>query len=259
MNLDEREQQWLLEEKYSGVKTDDYYTDLQRLTDGEPVDYLIGHREFLGCHIDLSHRPLIPRNETEFWVNHVINEHRQLPGHRISRNVRILDLCAGSGCIGVACLRHITDCHVDFAEINPEFIKQIQKNITLNLPEVGPPGVYPSDLFVSVPRDSQNKYDLILSNPPYIAPERKNTVQDSVHEHEDHKSLYSDNDGLDHIKRIIDVLPEYLSPTGFCCIEFDPWQVSLLDEYLSLQSHFTWEYLKDQFDKDRVIKLSLLN
>jgi len=243
MNLDDREKQWLLNEKHNGMDSTEYQEDLVLLDANCPVDYLIGYREFLGCHIDLSNRPLIPRNETEFWVKSVIDLPRTYP-------ISALDMCAGSGCIGIAALKHLPDTHVDFAELNPRFTEQIQHNLNINNIDPSRYSIYQSDLFTDVPH---TKYDLILANPPYIAPERENTVQESVHVHEDHNSLYSQDDGLEHVKRIIDVLPDYLSEQGTCYIEFDPWQVPLLDEYLAKQTLLNHTYMNDQFDKPRVL------
>ena len=245
MDLHDREKQWLLNEKYNGITSPEYQDDLVLLNTNCPVDYLIGYREFLGCHIDLSRQPLIPRNETEFWVKHTIDNH--------TGQTCVLDMCAGSGCIGIAILKHIPDSQVDFAEINPSFTEQIQHNLNVNKIDGSRYHVYHSDLFTELPR---KQYDLILSNPPYIAPERQNTVQESVHNHEDHASLYSQDDGLEHIKRIIEALPQYLSSAGTCYIEFDPHQVPLLDEYLAMQELFTHSYMNDQYNKPRVLVLN---
>jgi len=134
---------WLLHDKYNGIKTSEFFKDIERLKNGEPIDYIIGFTPFLGCHIDVSQRPLIPRPETEYWVEKAIEEmnrsapdvssmHRdtQLPHSKSS--LRCLDLFAGSGCIGIAILNHLPHIQVDFGEKYKKFISQIKKNIAQN-------------------------------------------------------------------------------------------------------------------------------
>ncbi len=89
---------WLLREKYQGVKTDAFFEDCARLKNGEPLAYIIGSIPFLNTTIFLDAHPLIPRPETEFWVEKAIAH------MNVRAPLRILDLCAGSGCIGVAVL-----------------------------------------------------------------------------------------------------------------------------------------------------------
>jgi len=124
-----QEEAWLLKEKYGGEKTalvfkesldeiknkyswgEDFFTDLERLKAGEPLAYIIGHTPFLNCQINLNSHPLIPRVETEYWVEKAIESIRR---ENIS-NVRVLDLCAGSGCVGVAVAKAVRDARVNFS------------------------------------------------------------------------------------------------------------------------------------------------
>jgi len=95
-----KEQEWLLNEKYGGKKTPQYEADLDRLASGEPLAYVINNMPFLGCSIDLSSRPLIPRAETEFWVGEVVEKLKKESGP-----ITCIDIFAGSGCIGVSLLK----------------------------------------------------------------------------------------------------------------------------------------------------------
>jgi release factor glutamine methyltransferase len=89
----------LLQDKYNGIQTPEFETDVKRLESGEPLAYVIGWQPFCGTKIFLDSHPLIPRPETEYLVNKIITELSD------KQNLKILDLCAGSGCIGVALLQ----------------------------------------------------------------------------------------------------------------------------------------------------------
>lgn len=250
MNLDQREARWLLQEKYHGVLSDAYEQDLIKLQSGVPLAYLIGHIPFLDCHIDLSYKPLIPRAETEYWTDLLI---KQINSGRTAVKINILDICAGSGCIGIAIMKHVPQSHVTFADIDPDCIKQIQKNCELNNIDPAHYQIIQSDLFNNLEIGSSNYpiFEYVISNPPYIAQDRCDTVQDSVHDNENHTALYTDDDGLLVIKQLIEAGPQ----SSEYWVEFDPWQIPLLEKYLKEKS-LQYEFIKDQFDKKRVLKLS---
>ncbi|MFH2109465.1 MAG: methyltransferase, partial [Patescibacteria group bacterium] len=140
----QKEIRWLLKEKYHWTEVEILLNkrlmspkeirDLKRLEQGEPVAYVIGKTEFLGCTIDLSLKPLIPRPETEYWVNQVMKgKNRVLPESGSTRMVKALDLCCGSGCIGIALLKHLSNISVDFVDIDDNALKQTEINLKLNL------------------------------------------------------------------------------------------------------------------------------
>jgi release factor glutamine methyltransferase len=236
----EKEAKWLLDEKYSGVETPEYFDDLQKLKNGTPLAFLIGDVPFYNCHIDLSYKPLIPRVETEYWV------HEFVQNIDLTESTEVLDIFSGSGCIGIGVLKN-SDAKVEFAELKPENIEQIKKNLEIN--EVSG-SVYQSDVFESIPA---KKYDYILANPPYIADARRDTVGDSVMNHEDHGALFAENDGLFFTEKLIKESSKYLKPGGKVYVEYDPWQTDKIKDLLKQHDITDFEIRKDQYNRDRVL------
>lgn len=213
-----QEESWLLKEKYRGEKTDGFFTDLERLRAGEPLAYVIGHIPFLGCQIYLDTKPLIPRPETEYWVGKAIESIRSG-----SRTIRVLDLCAGSGCVGVAVAKAVPDAHVTFVELDLAHISTIKKNIIENLSHDDRFQIIQSDLFENV----EGMFNFILSNPPYIDP-AIDRAEASVKENEPHLALYGGQSGMEIIERLIRDASKYLTPEGQVWIEHEPEQVEAI-------------------------------
>lgn len=210
---------------------------------GEPEAYRIGWVPFIHTNIYLDSRPLIPRTETEYWVDLVIKEIKR---SRV-REPKILDLCAGSGCIGVAVLREIPEALVDFVEMDEKHHSTIRKNVEMNNLDATRTRIFGGNLFENI----TDQYDFILSNPPYLNPELRGQVQESVALYEPHMALYGGKGGLELIDRILSQVGEHLTPKGSLYLEHEPEQV----EHLS-QSPLYKETYDDQFDRPRVSKFA---
>jgi release factor glutamine methyltransferase len=239
-----QEKKWLRDEKYKGQETPEYLRECSLIEKGVPVAYLIGNIEFLSCTIDLEYQPLIPRSETEFWTDIFIRKNKR------KKNLKILDVFSGSGCIGIATGKHL-QADVDFGDIDPKNIKQIKKNIKINIPGIKS-NVYTTNVFLNIP---QKKYDYILANPPYIDSNKISQVQNSVQQNEDHHALFAKEMGLEYVYRLIDQGCQYLTDKGEIWIEFDPWQTKLINTYLDKNNKWSHLYLKDQYNKKRVVIL----
>ncbi len=246
-----QEKKWLLAEKYSGIQSNEYEAECKLLEAGVPVAYLIGNIEFLGCHIDLSSKPLIPRAETEYWVDIFIKRQKEKYSETELRNLELLDIFAGSGCIGIACATHLQS-HVTIGELQEQNIKQILQNTSHNKC-ITNTDLFRSDVFSDIPKKA---YDYVLANPPYIDAAREEVVQSSVLDNEDHVALFAPEQGLLFVYQLIDESAEYLKTGGEIWIEFDPWQTDLIDQYLKNKPQWSHTYLQDQYKKDRVLILT---
>ena len=105
--------------KYSGIATESFLDDCTRLEKGEPYEYVLGCTDFLGAHIDLSGRPMIPRPETAFWVKRAIEELRDKEKTQLTP-FRFAEVFAGGGAIGIALARHFPTASIVISEIDPK-------------------------------------------------------------------------------------------------------------------------------------------
>ena len=214
-----KEEQWVLKEKYvvtnvRGLRNPSlvaFEADRDRLACGEPVAYVIGWQPFLGLKIYLDSRPLIPRPETEWWVEQLLSNVRLTKSY-----ICALDLCAGSGAIGCAMLAAFPEAEVYFGEIDPAHETTIRKNIEMNSLDATRAHIGIGDLFTPFVGE---RFDIIACNPPYISSGR--TLPVSVTDYEPEQALYAGEDGLDLIRRIAAALPHRLTPGGQAWVECD--------------------------------------
>lgn len=254
MNNISQETEWLLKEKYNGKKSTAFYKDCKRLIEGEPLAYIIGHIPFLGCKIWLNSKPLIPRTETEFWTEEaikVIENGIALSLGLEESSPRILDLCSGSGCIGVAVAKAVPKAHVDFSEIDKNHITTIVKNLKENDISKNRTSVHNTSLF----KNLLTTYDYILSNPPYVN-ESSNQIDPSVINHEPYLALFGGEEGLEIIEQIIRTSPQHLSRGGQLWLEHEPEQSQAIEE-LGIKNNFNVSTSRDQFDQNRYSVLVL--
>ena len=240
----ERGEKALLDEKYAGVQSIEFEKDVNRLERGEPVAYVIGWVPFLGLRIYLDSRPLIPRPETEWWAEQLIEK---LAG--ASREFRVLDLCAGSGAIGLAVLSKIQDVHVSFSDIEPRHVATIEKNIRENNLDRSRADIRSGDLFA--PFEQNELFDVIVANPPYV-PETR-SLPSEVKSFEPREALYSGAEGLDLIERIARETPSHLFENGMLWLECDSEHAAqALTKIQEFFHHATLE--NDLYGRPRLIK-----
>jgi release factor glutamine methyltransferase len=240
-----KDEQWLLREKFGGEKSAAFFAACERLTAGEPLAYLIGHVPFLGCTIHLDSHPLIPRSETEFWAERFIMELQKRQEDVTARQPHILDLCAGSGCIGVAVAKQVPVARVDFAEVDARHLPTITKNLEVNDIDPTRTTIIKSDLFSNI----TNRYTHILTNPPYIDPSL-DRAEPSVKTYEPHNALYGGQSGLVYISAILAGAASHLSPSGQLWLEHEPEQTTAIHAMAEI-NNFTISTHQDQYGTER--------
>ena len=241
----EQEIYWLIQEKYHGEVTPQTQKDIEKLKKGYPLAYLIGNQPFLNTTIDLSQHPLIPRVETEYWVNNLIQSLKK----RHFPSIRGLDIFAGSGCIGIALLKNLPFITMDFAEKNKKFLKQIKINLQLNKISPSRYRIIASDVFQSL----SDRYNLIVANPPYVSLSHKNLVQKEVIKFEPHSAVFAPDKGMFFIKKFINQLSSHLLLGGQAYLEFDSPQKEAITQLIKKQNQFQAHFFKDQYQQWRYV------
>ncbi len=217
----------------------------------KPIEYKRGFCKFLGCKIDLSFRPMIPRKETEYWVKSVIRDICKK-----SEKFTFLDVFSGSGCIGLSVLKNCSKWAKMgvFSDVDNRCVKQAKFNLKLNKINPQKYRVLRSDIFENIKGD----YDYIFANPPYIALKNKHLVQESVLDYEPHLALFAGDDGLLYIRKFLKDAKKYLKKNGLPAgrqgkiyLEFDCLQKRELENLLKELKYKKFKFHKDQFNKWR--------
>lgn len=219
---------------------------IDRLLNEEPLAYVLGQWEFYGLPLYVSPDVLIPRDDTCAVTELAINKSLFL-----NKDPRILDLCCGSGCIGLAVASRVKDARVTLADISKEALAIAKKNIARNKLG-GRVSTFQVDARKAVP-GFLGKFDLIVSNPPYVTAAEMNELPRSVDAFEPHLALYGGEDGLDFYRSIIQNFTPVLKPGGYLCFEFGMNMGDAVCALLEESDYTIVERKKDYNDRERAV------
>jgi release factor glutamine methyltransferase len=216
----------------------------EELIHGKPVQYVIGETEFYGCRIKVNENVLIPRPETEELVDWII---KLVP----NKELTILDICTGSGCIPIALKKNLPKAEVAACDISHEALEMAMKNAVLNKTDVR--FFYTNILNPTV--SSWSTFDLIISNPPYVRNSEKQLMHKNVLEFEPHLALFvEDDEALIFYRKITELAKSKLKQGGFLFFEINEAYGKEIAELLEENGFKDVEIRKDMFGKDRMAK-----
>ena len=224
---------------------------IKRRLKREPVQYITGKQEFWSKEFLVGPKVLIPRPETEILVEQVVSLFRD--GDRlVPPNANILDLGTGSGAIAIALAGELKEAAVWASDISKDSLDIAKLNADRHQVTNRVHFKY-GDLFQPFAACSLG-FDVIVSNPPYIAPEEYDSLPPEVRDYEPKQALFAQEGGLFFIEKIIRQAPDYLCPGGCLVIEMDPRQISraftIMDE---AGRYMEKRRIRDYSHRDRVV------
>ena len=219
---------------------------VQRLLNQEPLAYVLGEWVFYGLDLYVDRNVLIPRDDTCAVVALAVKQALFL-----DQDPRVLDLCCGSGCIGLAIASRVKDARVTLADISREAMAVAKKNITRHklsgrVSCVQADALKPTQPFLG-------KFDLIVSNPPYITAQEMKELPRSVGAYEPHMALFGGDDGLDFYRSIACNYRAALKPGGYLCFEFGMSQGDAVCAILEENGYTVLERSRDYNQRERAV------
>lgn len=220
-----------------------YLENIEKITKGIPLQHITHIQEFMKMNFYVNEDVLIPRADTEILVEEVIEIAKKINAKKI------LDLCTGSGAIAVSLAKYIEDSQITAIDISGEALRVAKLNAKNN--EVEDKITFiKSDLFKNVVKE---KYDIIVSNPPYIKRDVIKKLNKEVQKEPD-IALDGGNDGLDFYRKIISEGYEYLKYKGYMCLEIGYDQKKEVIEIIEKQEKYSNTYSKkDLSGNDRIV------
>ncbi len=219
---------------------------LERLAAGEPLAYVLQQWDFYGLRLHVDPNVLIPRDDT-CAVTALAIEQALFLGDA----PRILDLCTGSGCIGLAVATRVRDARVTLADLSRQALAVARENVKAHK-LTGRVSCVQADA-LQEPAPFLGKFDLIVSNPPYITTGEMASLDRSVRDYEPHMALHGGDDGLDFYRAITCNYRKALKPGGYLCFEFGMGQGDDVCALLENNGYTVLERSRDYNDIERAV------
>ena len=222
----------------SEAEEEQYRKALEQRAVHVPLQHLLGYQDFMGLRFQVNEHVLIPRQDTEILVEEAMRY--------LHDGMRILDLCTGSGCILLSLLHYSNDCEGVGVDISQEALQVAAQNAEL----LGIKADFlKSDLYEKV----TGKFDLLVSNPPYIERKVIPTLMEEVREYDPYIALDGGEDGLDFYRRIIGGAQDYLKRGGQILMEIGSGQAQVVSELLREAGFKEIDVCRDFAGLDRVV------
>jgi release factor glutamine methyltransferase len=208
-----------------------------------PLQQLTGEQDFMGLTFSVNEHVLIPRQDTEILVEEVLKE--------LHDGMRVLDMCTGSGCILLSLLHYSNDCEGLGVDLSAEALEVAGRNVLKVLtPEKAEHAHFlQSDLFEKV----EGKFEIIVSNPPYIASAEVEKLMPEVRDHEPRMALDGTEDGLHFYRRIIEEAGKHLVSSGMLFLEIGYDQGQAVSELMRTEGYCEVQVVQDYAGLDRVV------
>lgn len=251
--------EWLLYGNKNLTEEEEALLDerVERRLRGEPLQYIIGETDFCGYRIKVSPAVLIPRLDTEVLIEKAVSLVSDQINATFGTRLKILDMCTGSGCIAIAATGMLSSLGLEVStvacDVSSDALSVALSNAALNGMEADI-SFYQGDLFSALPAGvCKSKFDMILSNPPYIPPAVIEGLDSEVKDFEPRLALDGGEDGLNFYRRIVDSSVNYLKHGGFLVFEIGCEQGEAVSSLMAAAGFCDVLVTKDLAGLDRVV------
>jgi release factor glutamine methyltransferase len=228
----------------SDKNIEQFKNTIKRLKDFEPIQYILGKTEFYSLPFIVNQDVLIPRPETEELVDWIINDFKD------TEKISILDIGTGSGCIGISLAYNIKNARVSVLDVSEKALSVAKENTLINKVDI-------TFLKEDILKGNQlpQKYNIIVSNPPYVRISEKEAMKNNVLKHEPGLALFvENNDPLLFYEKIASLAQTYLLPEGCLYFEINEYLGNDMKQLLKNKGFKDVDIKKDMFGKDRMVK-----
>lgn len=240
-----------MEDEIAEEQLSEYEIALRKRAEHVPLQYIVGEAEFMGLKFKVNSNVLIPRQDTETLVEEALKHLGDV------EKPEILDMCTGSGCILLSLLLERQDACGTGVDVSPEALEVAKKNAGIlkveNRADFVESDLFSAPYFCEKGGKDSGKYDILISNPPYIATEEIETLMEEVRLHDPRKALDGMEDGLYFYRKITAEAGRYLKPGGWLLYEIGCTQGEAVSTMMKAAGFTGVQIVKDLPGLDRVV------